>query len=37
MLIAPKLKSMNTSEMSSARAETERCHIAAFIGFWNVG
>jgi hypothetical protein len=34
-LITSKAGSTNTSEMSSARMMNGRCHITAFIGFWD--
>jgi hypothetical protein len=35
-LITSKPRFTNPSEMSSARVETGRCCITAFIGFWDL-
>jgi hypothetical protein len=36
-LITSKPKFTHPAEVSSAGAETGRCHITAFIGFWDLG
>jgi hypothetical protein len=37
MLKTSKPGSANTSEVASARGVNGRCHITAFIGFWDLG
>jgi hypothetical protein len=37
MLIISKLRYTSTSEMSSPGAENGRCHITAYIAFWDFG
>jgi hypothetical protein len=37
MLITSKPRFTNPCEMSSAGVETGRCHITAFVGFWDLG